>query len=77
LVEYVVLVGAAYAVPIALAIARGSWWCALPLATAPLALRRIGALARAATGPEHNACLAATAQLLLFHGALLAIGLVA
>jgi 1,4-dihydroxy-2-naphthoate octaprenyltransferase len=77
IVEYVALVAVAYAAPIALAVWRGSVWCALPVATAPLAVRRVLALARAASGPEHNACLAATAQLLLVHGALLAIGLVA
>jgi 1,4-dihydroxy-2-naphthoate octaprenyltransferase len=74
IVEYVVLVAAAYAVPIALAVTRGAW-CALPLATAPLALRRVSELARAVTGPEYNRCLAATAQLLLVHGALLAAGI--
>jgi len=74
LVEYVLLVAVAYIVPVVLAVHAP--WCALPLATAPLAVRRVVALARAATGPEYNACLAATAQLLLAHGVLLAIGLV-
>ena len=74
LIEYVLLVVAAYAVPLALAVHAP--WRALPVATAPLAWRRVVALARAATGPEYNACLAATAQLLLAHGVLLAIGLV-
>jgi 1,4-dihydroxy-2-naphthoate octaprenyltransferase len=74
LVEYTLLVAIAYAVTIALA--AHAPWRALPLATAPLAVKRVIALARAASGPEHNACLAATAQLLLAHGALLAIGLV-
>ena len=44
--------------------------------TVPLALLRLRQLAAAATGPEHNRLLAATAQLLLVHGALLAVGLV-
>jgi 1,4-dihydroxy-2-naphthoate octaprenyltransferase len=73
IVEYAVLVAIAYAIPAALApnhLAR-----LLPLATIPLAILRVRALARAATGPEHNALLAATAQLLLVHGALFAVGL--
>jgi 1,4-dihydroxy-2-naphthoate octaprenyltransferase len=73
IVEYALLVAIAYAIPAALApshLAR-----LLPLATIPLAIVRVRALARAATGPEHNALLAATAQLLLVHGALVAAGL--
>jgi 1,4-dihydroxy-2-naphthoate octaprenyltransferase len=73
IVEYALLVAIAYAIPAALApshLAR-----LLPLATIPLAIVRVRALARAATGPEHNALLAATAQLLLVHGALFAAGL--
>jgi 1,4-dihydroxy-2-naphthoate octaprenyltransferase len=73
LVEYSLLVLAAYAIPLGLA--TRSTWLALPLVTAPLAVRRIGALVRAASGPEHDACLAATAQLLLVHGALFAVGI--
>ncbi len=76
LVEYVALVALAYAVPAALAVTRGAW-CALPLASLPLAVLRVRDLARATSGPDHNRCLAATAQLMLVHGALLAIGLVA
>jgi 1,4-dihydroxy-2-naphthoate polyprenyltransferase len=73
IVEYALLVAVAYAIPALLApshLAR-----LLPLATIPLAIVRVRALARAATGPEHNALLAATAQLLLVHGALFAVGL--
>jgi 1,4-dihydroxy-2-naphthoate octaprenyltransferase len=73
IVEYALLVVVAYAIPAALApshLAR-----LLPLVTIPLAIVRVRALARAATGPEHNALLAATAQLLLVHGALFAVGL--
>jgi len=69
LVEYVVLLAIAYIVPASL----GAW---LPLVTAPLAWRRVRALAGAVTGPEYNGCLAATAQLLALHGLLFAIGLV-
>jgi 1,4-dihydroxy-2-naphthoate octaprenyltransferase len=74
LVEYAALLAAAYAVPLALAV-RGGPWMALPLATAPLAVARLRALAAAADGPEFNGCLAATAKLLLLHGALLAAGI--
>ncbi len=76
IIEYVALVGAAYAVPVVLALSAGSPWRLLPLATLPLGLARVRALVRAVTGPEHNACLAATAQLLALHGLLFAAGLV-
>jgi 1,4-dihydroxy-2-naphthoate octaprenyltransferase len=75
LVEYAALLAVAYAVPLGLAASRGEAWLALPLATAPLAIARLGALAGAAGGPEFNRCLAATAQLLLVHGALFTAGL--
>ncbi len=74
LVEYTLLIAVAYAVPIALAIHLKPW-AALPLFTAPLAIARLRALLRAVDGPEHNACLAATAQLLMAHGILFATGL--
>jgi 1,4-dihydroxy-2-naphthoate polyprenyltransferase len=74
LIEYAALVVVAYGVPIALAC--GHPWRLLPLVTLPLAVARIRGLARAVTGPEHNALLAATAQLLLVYGALFAAGLV-
>ena len=48
----------------------------VPLITLPLAARRIRDLVGATSGPEFNACLAATAQLLLAHGLLFAVGLV-
>lgn len=75
LAEYAILLAVAYAVPIGLA-ATGQPWAALPLVTAPLAWRRLRELVGAASGPAFNASLAATAQLMLVHGALLAIGLV-
>lgn len=74
LVEYALLLALAYAIPLALALG-GRPWAALPIATAPLALLRVRALAAAATGPDHNRLLAATAQLLMLHGALFAAGL--
>ncbi|HWO22132.1 MAG TPA: 1,4-dihydroxy-2-naphthoate polyprenyltransferase [Kofleriaceae bacterium] len=76
LIEYAALLAVAFAVPLGLALATsGGAWLALPLATAPLALARLRDLAGAADGPAFNRCLAATAQLLLLHGALLAAGL--
>ena len=73
IVEYALLVGLAYAIPLALA--PGHLLRLLPLATLPLGIARVRRLARAATGPEHDTLLAATAQLLLLHGALFAVGL--
>ena len=74
LVEYVALLVLAYAIPLALALA-GRPSAALVLVTAPLAVVRVRALAAAVTGAEFNACLAATAQLMMMHGALFATGL--
>jgi len=74
LVEYALLLAVAYAIPLGLA-ASGRPWAALPLLTAPLAFARLRSLAAAADGPEHNRLLAATAQLLMLHGALFAVGL--
>ena len=71
--EYALLVALAYAIPLVLA--PGHWLRLLPLATLPLALVRVRGLARAVSGPEHDAILAATAQLLLVHGVLFAVGL--
>jgi 1,4-dihydroxy-2-naphthoate octaprenyltransferase len=73
IVEYALLVAVAYAIPAVLApnhLAR-----LLPLISLPVGIVRVRGLARAATGAEHNALLAATAQLLLVHGALFAAGL--
>jgi 1,4-dihydroxy-2-naphthoate octaprenyltransferase len=76
IVEYAALLAVAYAVPIVLALVAREPWRALPIVTAPLAARRLRDLVTAATGPEFNACLAATAQLLLVHGVLFSVGLV-
>jgi 1,4-dihydroxy-2-naphthoate octaprenyltransferase len=76
IVEYAALLVIAYAVPVGLAICGSAPWRALPLLTLPLALGRMRALLAAATGPDHNACLAATAKLLALHGLLFAAGLV-
>jgi 1,4-dihydroxy-2-naphthoate octaprenyltransferase len=74
LVEYALLLAVSYAIPLALALS-GRPWIALPLLSAPLAVLRLRALAGAVTGPEFNRSLAATAQLLMLHGALFAAGL--
>jgi 1,4-dihydroxy-2-naphthoate octaprenyltransferase len=76
IVEYAALLAAAYAVPVGLAVCAHDPWRLLPLVTIPLAARRLRDLVRATTGPEYNACLAATAQLMLVHGLLFAAGLV-
>lgn len=76
IVEYALLLLAAYAVPAGLALCAHDPWLALPLLSAPLAIARLRDLAGATSGPEFNACLAATAQVLLVHGALFAAGLV-
>jgi len=72
--EYVALLVVAYVVPAVLAC--GHTWRLLPLVTLPLAVLRVRALVRAVTGPEFNACLAGTAQLLMAHGLAFTIGLV-
>jgi 1,4-dihydroxy-2-naphthoate polyprenyltransferase len=75
LAEYALLLAASYAVAIGLAIAHRDMWLLLPLVSLPLAVVRMRSLARAITGPEFNACLAATGQLLLAYGVLFAVGL--
>ena len=75
LAEYALLLVASYAVAIGLAVARRDAWLLLPLASLPLAAVRMRALVRAVTGPELNACLAATGKLLLAYGILFAVGL--
>ena len=72
--EYAALLLVAYAVPLMLAI-TGLRWTLLPLLTLPLAWVRMRALIAATDGPAHNRCLAMTAQLLMVHGTLFAVGL--
>ncbi len=76
IVEYAALLVVAYAVPVGLAVYGSEPWRALPLLTLPLAVGRMRALLAATSGPDHNACLAATAKLLALHGLLFAAGLV-
>jgi 1,4-dihydroxy-2-naphthoate polyprenyltransferase len=73
LAEFAALLVLAYAVPLGLALA-GRPWAALPLVTAPLAFARMRALLAAVDGPSFNRCLATTAQLMMGHGVLFAIG---
>jgi len=74
--EYAALLAIAYAVPLGLALC-GRPWAGLPIASAPMAYARLRAVIAADDGPAFNRCLAATAQLLLLHGALFATGLAA
>jgi 1,4-dihydroxy-2-naphthoate octaprenyltransferase len=74
LVEYMVLLALAFVVPVVLCV-DGLRTAALPLVLTPLAVMRTTSLVAAVTGPEHNRLLAATAQLLLLHGALFAAGI--
>jgi 1,4-dihydroxy-2-naphthoate octaprenyltransferase len=67
-IQYGVLLAAAYAVPVALAVAPGrSAWLLLPLATLPFAVRLVTRVARE-QGRALNARLVDTARLLLLHG---------
>ena len=75
LVEYALLLSTSYAVAIGLAVTSHDLWVLLPLASLPLAISRMRALTRAVGGPEFNACLAATGQLLLAYGVLFSVGL--
>ena len=74
-VEYTLLVAVAFAIPVALAVTRAAPACLLPVIALPLGVRRVRRVARAVSGPEHDAELAATARLLLVHAALFATGL--
>jgi 1,4-dihydroxy-2-naphthoate octaprenyltransferase len=74
IVEYAALVLVAELAPIAIAVALGSPWPLVALATAPLALVRVRAIA-ATDGAALNPQLGATAQLLLLHSAALAAGI--
>jgi 1,4-dihydroxy-2-naphthoate octaprenyltransferase len=73
--EYAALLVASYAVSGGLAVAEQKPFLLLPLLTLPLAVSRMRAIVRAVSGPEFNACLAATGQLLLAYGVLFAVGL--
>lgn len=75
--EYGLLLAIAYAIPILLVGAgRTSPWALLPLASLPMAAARMRRVA-AHDGAALNASLGGTAQLLLIHGVLFAVGLAA
>lgn len=73
LAEYAALLAVAYAVPVGLA--RGHTWRLLPVVTLPFAVATFRRLTKATTGAEFNACLVATARLLVAFGLLFAAGL--
>ena len=73
-VEYAALIALALIAPVVLAVGSRSAWPLLPVFTAPLALARVRAVARA-DGRELDPELGATARLLLAHAALLAAGI--
>ncbi len=76
-IEYVLLMVAAYATPIVMMLAFGrSPLVLLPLATLPIAIRLARTLA-VTDGRPLNACLAGTAKLLLLFGLLFAAGIAA
>lgn len=76
LAEYMALIIVAYAVPTWLYVAgHGTLFTLLPIFSAPLAGVQVRALVNATDGPTHNRILKATAQLLLLHGVLFAVGL--
>lgn len=73
--EYALLLGAAYATPIAIyAAGLGGWGVLLPLATLPLAIFRLRRLTML-SGAALNPLLGQTAKLLLLFGLLFALGL--
>jgi 1,4-dihydroxy-2-naphthoate octaprenyltransferase len=73
--EYLLLLVASYAAPVALAVLHRSPWPLLPLLSLPIGAKLFRDLRRLEGAPL-NATLAGTAKLLLLHGVLLAGGLV-
>lgn len=76
LLEYMLLLASAYAVPVVLYLGgQAGVYVLLPLVTAPVAAARIRALFAAQDGPSYNACLVGSARLSLLYGVLFAAGL--
>ncbi|HSI80858.1 MAG TPA: 1,4-dihydroxy-2-naphthoate polyprenyltransferase [Solirubrobacterales bacterium] len=74
---YAVVVGGAFvALPLGLLLADGPGWAAIGLASAPLALAPLRAVATRTDGPSLNRALAATGTLLAAFSVLVAAGLV-
>ena len=74
-IEYVLLLLAAYAVPVWLAVDGVSAWALLPLLTLPLAAAQTRVAWSTEDGPTLNVCLQRTAMLLLAYGVLFALGI--
>ena len=75
-VQYALLTGIAFLVPVALAIAEARWrWLLLPLLAAPLAIMLVRRVMGGLSGRDLNAVLERTGQLLLLFGLLIAAGL--
>ena len=73
IIEYVLLLIAAFAVPVWLAVTTGPW-CLLPMVTLPWAIKLLRDLTRL-EGRALNPVLVSTAKLLIVHGLLFAAGL--
>jgi 1,4-dihydroxy-2-naphthoate octaprenyltransferase len=76
-VEYMLLLGAAYAIPITLWLSgENSVWLMLPILSLPLALALMRSIWKSPGGPILNQALAHTAELALFYSLLLSVGLI-
>lgn len=76
LTEYILLIAIAYLVPTGLFVfSQAGNFVLLPVLSASIAVKLVHALVHASDGPVHNQILKGTAQLLLLHGLLFAVGL--
>jgi 1,4-dihydroxy-2-naphthoate octaprenyltransferase len=76
-VEYLLLLGAAYAIPVILWLSsHGSAWMILPLFSLPLAVPLMRCVWKSAGGPILNQALASTAKLALVFSLLLSAGVI-
>jgi 1,4-dihydroxy-2-naphthoate octaprenyltransferase len=73
--EYLLLLVAAYAIPLILAYWQDSLWLLAPVITLPRALQLNAVIHRTSDGPTLNVALAGTAQLSLFFALTLAAGI--
>ncbi len=75
-VEYALLLGVAYSVPLLFWLGLGAGpWVLLPIVSLPMGVRLVHTLATRREGPVLNRALARTAQLLLVYGVLFSLGL--
>ncbi len=74
-VEYTLLIGIAYIVPIVLAILAADWWLLTPLVTLPIAMGEIRAI-HSVDGADLNPHLGATARLGLIYSLFLSVGVI-